>query len=66
MRVARYSDVGHNDGTMRAGGRRLRPLARHGQNELVIALGRSNWLWLLAGSLRGQRAAIVRSLLHLA
>lgn len=44
-------------------GRRLRPLARHGQNDLVIAKGRKARLF--AGSeLAGQRAAIVMSLVQ--
>ncbi|WP_198161374.1 transposase domain-containing protein, partial [Variovorax sp. WDL1] len=38
-------------------------LARHGQNDPVIAIGRSNWLF--AGSLRaGQRAAAIMSLIQ--
>jgi transposase len=37
--------------------------ARYGQNDCVMALGRSNWLF--AGSLRaGQRAAAVMSLIQ--
>ena len=48
---------------MHANGRRPQLPARHGQNELELAVGRSNWLF--AGSLRGgERAAAVMSLVH--
>ena len=37
--------------------------ARYGQNDCVMALGRSNWLF--AGSLRaGQRAAVIMTLIQ--
>uniref|UniRef100_UPI003F6FAA94 transposase domain-containing protein n=1 Tax=Hydrogenophaga sp. TaxID=1904254 RepID=UPI003F6FAA94 len=46
-----------------ASDRRLQLLARHGQNDPAIAIGRSNWLF--AGSLRaGQRAAAAMSLIQ--
>ncbi|MDP3522527.1 MAG: transposase domain-containing protein, partial [Hydrogenophaga sp.] len=49
--------------TAHASGRRLRPLARHGQNDPVIATGRKNWLF--AGTLAaGQRAATITSLIQ--
>ena len=61
--VARCTDVAHDGRTAGASGRRLRPLARCGQNDLVIALGRNNWLF--AGSLRaGKRAAAVMSVVQ--
>ena len=48
---------------LHASGRRLRLLARHGQNDPEIAIGRSNWLF--ARALRaGKRAAAVMSLIQ--
>lgn len=57
-----YAVVGH---TARANDRRLQLLARHGQHEPELTLGRSNWLF--TGRLRaGKLATAVMSLLHLA
>ena len=48
---------------MDASDRRLQLLARHGQNDPAIAIGRNTWLF--AGSLRaGKRAAAIMSLVH--
>src|SRR4051794_32071695 len=61
-RAARGTDVEHGVRTKRASGSKPRPLARHGQNDSMIALGRKSWLF--AGSDRGgQRAAAIYSLI---
>jgi hypothetical protein len=47
---------------VRASGNKLQLLARHGQNDRTVALGRKSWLF--AGSQRGaDRAAVVATLI---
>src|SRR5262245_65102700 len=63
--AARHIVVEPGAHTARASGNGSQLLARHGQNERVIALGRKSWLF--AGSDRGgERAAAMLTLIHTA
>ena len=63
--AARHIVVEPGVHTARASGNEPQPLARYGQNDRVIALGRRNWLF--AGShAGGQRAAAMYSILQTA
>src|SRR5258706_6150102 len=61
--AARCIGVSRDARTMGAIGRRLRLLARHGQNDPVISMGRKAWLFF-GSELAGKRAAIVMSLVQ--
>src|SRR5687767_14740165 len=62
-RAARHTDVEPGAYTERASGNGPQLLARYGQNDRAIAIGRKNWLF--AGSdAGGRRAAAMYSLLE--